>query len=290
MTTPVVSEVVATALIVHVAIASERFGPWEPDEQTGLQRRTGALGIRVGEVLKGTLDEPAGAVVQLAATERGTASRRVSDYYGIWAHVSTAPGTELVAFCDGATTDVATQLTDEHCSQLLPADAVLSDLRAALGLQRRHLPAGELLAEAGRLRGECGPPFVRFVWVNVRNAVVSSADRFNELMRIAEDPATRTDAQDAYLLAGYEDATVTMEWPRAQRARLVRAMFRTALDPGGSALRDQLMGTYIPNLVGAQVPDRLSPAEVFGDQAELEQQVRSAGLGGDVGRWLAGEG
>jgi hypothetical protein len=42
--------------------------------------------------------------------------------------------------------------------------------------------------------------------------------------------------------------------------------------------------------VGAQVPDRLSPAEVFGDQSELEQQVRSAGIGGDVGQWLAGEG
>jgi hypothetical protein len=81
-----------------------------------------------------------------------------------------------------------------------------------------------------------------------------------------------------------------MQWPRAQRARLVRAMFRTALDPGGSTLYDQLMGTYIPNLVGTEVPDRLSPAEVFGDQGELEEQVRSAGLGGDVGQWLAEEG
>ena len=288
--TPVISEVVAAALIIHLQVEEEHFGPWQPDPDSGLLRRHGTLRIRVVEVLKGRLDVAAGESRELQVVERGTGSARVQDYYGLWAEVSTAPASELVGFCDGATTDLAGQLTEEHCDQLVPAATVLDDLHLALGLQARHLTTAALLAEAGRLRAEGGPLFARWIWVTLRDALVASPERFGELMRIAEDPATRTDAQDAYLRAAYEDATVTMEHSREQRARLARAMLRAALDPANEPLRDPLVGTFIPNLVGAEVPEPLAAAEVFGDRAELERQVRTAELGGELAAWLAPDG
>jgi|GEM_PF-4733097 len=287
--TPVISEVVDAGLILHVRITSEQLDPWQP-EDGGMVRRSGRLGVVVVELLKGRLSETAGDPVELDIVERGSAGGRVADYYGIWAHVSTAPGTELVGFCDGASTELAEQLTDEHCGQLVAAATVLDDLHLALGLDVRRLTADQLIAEAGRLRSQGGALFARYVWVNVRNAVVASADRLAALMRIAEDPTTTTAAQEAYLVAAYEDATVTGSWPPELRARLTRAMFRAALDPATADLRDPMFGTFIPNLIAGGGPEPLSAPEVFGDRVELAERVRSAPEAARLRDWLEGGG
>jgi hypothetical protein len=286
-TTPVVSEVLQAGLIVHIRVTAENLSGWQP-EDGGHRRRSGTLAVQVVEILKGRLDVQAGANVELQITERGSGGGLVLDYYGVWAHVSTAPGTELVGFCDGASTDLAEQLTDEHCLQLLEATTVLDDLHLALGLDVRRLTADQLIEAAGRLRVQGGALFARYVWVNVRNAVVASADRFAALMRIAEDPTTTTAAQEAYLTAAYEDATVTGTWPSELRARLARAMLRAALDPATPELRDPVLGTFVPNLIGAAAPEALSAPEVFGDRAELAERVRSAPEAEHLRDWLAG--
>jgi len=286
--TPVVSEILQAGLIVHVRIAAEDLSSWEA-EDVGYQRRGGTLTVQVVDVLKGRLDVASGATVDLEISERGSASGLVFDFYGIWAHVPTVPGTELVAFCDGTGTDLAEQLTDEHCEQLVEAATVLEDLHLALGLDTQRLTADQLIEEASRLRARGGALFARYVWVSVRNAVVESADRFAALMRIAEDPQTTTAAQDAYLMAAYEDATFTESWPAELRERLARAMFRAALDPATPELREPVLGTLIPNLIEAAVPERLSAHEVFGSQADLAEQVRSAPEAAHLHAWLEGD-
>jgi hypothetical protein len=272
--TPVISEVLDAGLIVHVRVVSEQFGSWQP-EDNGMQRRSGWLAVEVVEILKGQLAVAAGDTVELDAVERGSTSSRMSDYYGIWAHVSTTPGTELVAFCDGASDDLREALTDDHCDALVPAEIVLPDLRLAMSLEARDLTPDALLAEAARHRTEGGALFARYIWAKTRNAVVGSMDRFNALMQIAEDPRTRTEAQEAYLLAAYEDATFTEELAKAQRARLARSMFRTALEDDSAELRAPLLDTFIPNLVEAEAPERLSASEVFGDESDLGERVRA---------------
>jgi hypothetical protein len=287
--TPVISEVAEAGLLVHVRVLSEHLGDWQPEPGGGLQQRTGTLGVEVIEVLAGQLDSAPGDTVELDIVERGTGTARVADYYGIWAHVPTAPGTELVGFCDGTTTDLAEQLADEHCQRLLEATTVLEELHLALGLDVRRSTADQLIEEAGRLRARGGALFARYVWVNVRNAVVESADRFDALMRIAEDPQTTTAAQETYLMAAYEDATFTESWPSELRIRLARAMFRAALDPATPELRDPVLGTLIPNLIEAAVPETLSAHEVFGGQADLAEQVRSAPEAAHLQAWLEGD-
>ena len=286
-TAPVVSEVLQAGLIVHIRVTAENLSGWQP-EDGGRQRRSGTLAVQVTEILKGRLDVGPGAGVEVPITEHRSGGGLVLDYYGIWAHVSTTPGTELVGFCDGASGDLAEQLTDEHCSQLVEAAAVLDDLHLALGLDVGRLTADQLIAEAGRLRSRGGALFARYVWVNIRNAVVTSADRFAALMRIAEDPTTTTAAQEAYLVAAYEDATVTGSWPAELRARLARAMFRAALDPATADLRDPMLGTFIPNLIAGGGSEPLAAPEVFGDRAELAERVRSAPEAARLRDWLEG--
>jgi len=272
--TPVISEILDAGLIVHIRVVSEELGPWEPEEG-GMQQRSGRLAVEVVEILKGRLSVVAGDLVALNVVERGSAGGRIADYYGIWAHVSTTPGSELVAFCDSASDDLRVALTDEHCDELVPAELVLPDLRLAMTLDAENLTPDALLAEAARHRTEGGALFARYIWAKTRNAVVGSMDRFNALMQIAEDPRTRTEAQEAYLLAAYEDATFTEELAKAQRARLARSMFRTALEDDSAELREQLLDTFIPNLVEAEAPERLSASEVFTDETDLGERVRA---------------
>jgi hypothetical protein len=293
---PVTSEVVRSALIVHFAIESSVLGDWEPQPGRMLLRRTGTLELRVIAVLKGQLVIGPGQVATVPIVQEGTGTGAVRDYYGLWSHVPVSPGTELVAFCD-AQTDLAVALTEEHCEQLVDPARVLPDVQLALGLAASRMVADALLAEAARLRSTGGAVFARFIWDRVRNAVVGSPDRFAALMRIAEDPATRTDAQEVYLQAAYEDATFTESLDADQRARLARAMFRTALDPAQGELRDQLLTTFLPNLVQAPVPEPLSSAEVFDQRQELADSVRAdeadentSQYGEPLSRWLSDEG
>ncbi|QTE31205.1 hypothetical protein [Pengzhenrongella sicca] len=276
----VTSEVLTAGLIVAVEVVRADLGAWEPEPGTTLQRRTGTLEVRVLEVLTGRLRAAAGEAVTLEVVERSSGSR-IGDYYGLWSHVPTLPGSRLVAICDAASTDLRVALTEEHCDQLVEAAGVLDDLRLTLRLHRRHLTADRLLAEAERERGTGGAAFARYVWVAAREALRASAERFDALMRIAEDPATRIEAQETYLVSAYEDLTFTGSFPAAHRARLARAMLRSALDPRLGELREHLLTTYVPNLVAVPQPEPLTPDDVFapapGPEGERTVGERTAG-------------
>jgi hypothetical protein len=259
----VTSEIFTAALVVQVVVERADLGDPVVEPGTGLLRREGVVAVRLADVLKGRLAESVGDLVEVPVVVRRADGLRMRDTYGLWSLLPLDPGTRLVAFCDGRTRSLAAALTDEHCDRLTLSGPVLGDLRLALDLQRRHLPADRLLREAERHRGTGGALFARYVWVAAREALRASPERFDRLMTLAEHPGTRVEAQEAYLLSAYEDLTFTGEFPAAHRARLVRAMLRTALDPRVGELRGLLLQTYVPNLVTAPLPEPLSPGAVF---------------------------
>ena len=105
----VISEVLQSPLIVHIEVVSEDLGEWRWVDG-GWTERHDAIGVRLRQVLRGSVDTAEGDVVELEVIKRGTGGGLVLDYYGIWTHVSTTPGTELVAFCDEASRDLRVAL------------------------------------------------------------------------------------------------------------------------------------------------------------------------------------
>jgi hypothetical protein len=93
-------------------------------------------------------------------------------------------------------------------------------------------------------------------------------------MTIAEDPRTRPEARECYLVAAYEDATFTEAFSAEQEARLARALLRTALDPTAGELRTHILGTYLPNLIGEEPAARFTLDGVFAHEEALLQNVR----------------
>lgn len=258
MTGPVVAEMLAAPVVVVLEVRAADLADPARDAD-GYLRRTGTLRLEVVEVVKGRLSVHAGDVVDLDV-DLGPAA--------LWP--STDPGSRWVAFCDASTIDLRGLLTLEHCHRLAPADRVLDDVHLVRTVQRRHPTADRLLAEAWDRRATAGDVFARYVWVAVRDAVRGSLARFDALLRIAEDAGTRVAAQEAYLLAAYEDLTFAGPPSPAHRDRLAVAMARSALDPHLGELRTVLLGTYLPGLVAGA-----DPADVLGDVPGLRDALRA---------------
>jgi hypothetical protein len=257
--TPVPCEVLRAAVVVALDVVTVTLGEPVQDQGVGPGLRSGSIELTVVEVVKGRVSASAGDHVTVAVAVRSNA-----DLWGM-----ARAGDRYVAYCDGGSTDLAVLLTPDHCSEL--ADdrdgSVLDDVRLVRALQRRHLTADRLLGEAELRRATAGPSFARYVWVAAREALRTRERTFERLMAVAEDPDTRVDAQEAYLLAAYEDLTFTGAFAVSARVRLVRAMVRSALDPRLGDLRSRLLGVYVPNLVRAPLPEPLRPDEVFGPGA-----------------------
>lgn len=290
-----VSEIVRADLITVIEIVAVSFGPWQPEANGGVQRRSATFDIRLLEVLKGEVTAEPGDVVRLDTVQRGTGGARVMDYYGLWSHVPTDPGTRLVAFSEGAT-DPAAALSEGPCFRLVPAEDAIDDVRAAVELAEQRLPTARFLDEAARLSRTRGGVFARYVWARARDAVGSSADAFERFLAIAEDPGTAPEARESYLTGVYEDATLTDDYTPAQEARLARAMFRVALDPTAGELRDQLRAVYLPGLLGHGAAPARDPEEVFspepGLRADVEADARAhpEDYQQELRTWLQGEG
>ncbi|GAA1733614.1 hypothetical protein GCM10009809_31240 [Isoptericola hypogeus] len=286
---PVTSVVLTAPVILVVDVAEVRVGSPAPDPADGRPVRTGAVRVEVVEVLKGAVAAEPGARVDVPVVLRSAA-----DPWG-----TAAAGERLVAFCDGVSRDPAELLAAEHCLALVPdaPAAVADDVRLALSLVARHLLSDELLAEAGRVRADAGRDAAQVVYVLVREAVRTDPDRFDRLLAVAADPGTRVEAQEAYLVAAYEDATFTGAFSTRQRAALVRAMLSSALDPRLGDLRERLLGVYVPNLVRAPQPAPPAPGDVFGPEhaglraavaAELADPRDPATTSPELAAWLAG--
>lgn len=264
----VTSELLDAGLVVAVEVVDVRLGDTEDDGSRVVRR--GTVTVRVVEVVKGRSLTPVGETADVDIEVRTSSGTRVpGGWFGIWSAVPLEPGVVLVAFCDAGSADLAVALTDEHCTQLVPDGPRLDDVRLAQAVQRRSPTVDRLLDEAWRRRGEAGPVFARYVWIAVREAVVADAARFGRLMDVATDGGTRADAQEQYLVCAYEDATFSSAFPAERRAALARGMAAAALDPRLGELREHLLSTYLPNLVGAPAPEPLTPAAVFADDEHL---------------------
>lgn len=265
--TPVVSELLAAAVVVVVGVVAADLAP---GQLTASGQSHGTVEVEVEEVVKGRLAVGTGDRVVVPVT--------VQREIGLWSARTARPGVRLVAFCDGTSTDLRALLTSEHCMRLALADSALDDVHLARSVQRRSPTADRLLHEAEQRRATAGGVFARYLWVAAREALRTSADRFDRLMRVAEDRGTRVEAQEAYLVSAYEDLTFTGEFPDTHRARLARAMLRSALDPRLGELRGILLGTYLPNVLTAPLPAPLVPDDVFAAGPDLPAGADGAAL------------
>ncbi len=253
--------------ILSVLVEAVEAKPWTPRAEGGEERRLG-LSLRLERVFKGQVDQHPGDVVRVEAMQRrlGFAWGRMP---GVWSNVKVETGGRLVAFAVANSHDAAVLLSDPAALELLPADATLADLNLAARTAPQSL-ADALTAAHGQAP-MLGHLFADYLWASHRAGAMKDFATFEAILTAMEWPELSTVARST-LLMSIPDDLLAVE-PQATRHidRLAASMVRILLLPQAKPLHDNILGTFLPNLVDAQEPTSRPPARVFSAYpAELE--------------------
>jgi hypothetical protein len=270
-----VSEVVRDQTILLIRVDQVSLGDWVTAGGS-LASRQVDMKITIEEVLKGNIVHPVGTPFDLTVAQRGTGTRRVMDYYGLWSHVKLEPGVRFVTFSKSASSDLRAALSEPACERLADPANALEDTRQALRLDRAAAPSRDVLETAVKQAAERKDVFARYVWDRVRQEALSSPSVFDSLIELIIGANTNPEGRRTYLNLVY-DALGLIDPPRRDlEMRLIRASFQLVVSPQGAGLRESLVARYIPNLIGLDNHPVHSAAEVFKDQNNLRSRVKSA--------------
>lgn len=246
-------------LAIQVVDVDER--PWTPRAAGGEERTPTAL-VRLDEFIKGSFDQAPGQTVRVQARQV-----RLGEAWGpmpgIWSNVRLQRGTRLVAFSIAGSRDAAALLSDPAGVALLPAEAALPDVHLVARASQSGLTG--LLAEARKEAGTLGNLFADYLWASYQAESLADFKRFAAILTAMEWPDLNTVARSTLLMA-IPDAILSVEPPATRYIdRLAVSMVRVLSIPAAQALHDNIVGTFLPNLVDAGNPRARPPASVFVD-------------------------
>jgi hypothetical protein len=264
----------ATHILV-IRIESSQAGEWSPDPSGDWLRRSVALTIRLEERLKGITREEVGTSLDLQVTQYASPSLWVTGLPGVWSEPSVEPGMRLVAFCRSEGDRTAELLVEPACELLMPAENALVDARLAMRAETERLDVAALLAEAREVAASLGHLFVEYLWEAHGGAFLWDAKAFESLMQLLENPDLALIAR-ATLVSQLTTRFLAGPAAPANRARLALAMFRLLEIGQAAPLRDNILETFLPNLLGlpggaAQV----TVDEVFRDHPDERRRAES---------------
>jgi hypothetical protein len=268
------SEIKDATAIFLLRLETAVFGAWIRSPE-GQRSRTAKLQFTLLEVFKGHLIQKPGEAFDLAVLQHGDAG---FEDPGLWSHVKMAPGTELIAFTNGPSNDARLLLSDRYCIRLPEASGVLDDTRAAMLIENENLPPVKVLTLAATSANRFGDLFARYVWSRIKNFVLDSDQVLDSYLRLVENPHTRSDARDAYLMGLDEDLGLRSRPRRESEIMLAQSMFRLLLLPEAQPLYPVISGVLLPNLLRADAKaPKYTPAEILGpaklDRAALLRVV-----------------
>lgn len=267
------SQILRASHILVVTIRSADVGPWMPHQPTGEQRRV-ALGLSLDEVVKGAVAQPPGAALRIDITQLrvGVGWRPPP---GLWSSVALDVGAQLVAFSRTASDDAAVILNEPAGERIMRAAQALADVH--LVAQTADLELRAVTATARPRAATLGFLFAEYLWARYGPSAMARRDDFELLAAVLEEPALDRIARTTLLTAMLTSVDAAEAGP--QTDRLVIALFRLLALSEAKDLHDNLVETYLPNLIGLTgTPTRLA-VQVFHDRAADRTAARAALLG-----------
>ena len=264
------SIVLRSTHILLIDVISANAGPWA-DSQPGLKARNLDLSVRVAEVLRGKLDPPPGGPMHISVTQSDYAGElMMQPLPGPWPRGDMMPGTALVVFAGTRELRAETVLVEPACTQVMPAEPVLAGLRIAAQAEAGDLPLSRALALAAPEAAHLDPIFADFLWGKYGGAAMASQSEFDSLEDFAERPGMDVRTRQALLKDGYDLVGLHGDSTPERARRLALAMFRVLLMDEAADLRENLIGTYLPNLLGitSDLPHQEASKVFQGHEAE----------------------
>jgi hypothetical protein len=270
------SIVLRSSHILLVKVVAARPGPWGPSTP-GLQSRKVALSVQIAETFRGRVDPAPDGPVNVAIEQTDYAGElMMQPLRGSWSPVPLDPGTELVAFAESASRRAESVLEEPACKLVLPAEQVLPGLRIAAEALNNDLPLPRTLDLAAPVGAKLDPIFAEFLWEHYADEAMASQRAFDSLAEFSERKGFPVRTRQALIDGGYRLVSMRGDDTPERGRRLALTMCRVLLMPEAADLHENLIGTYLPNLLG--ISSGLPPqpaAKVFEDRESERSAVEA---------------
>jgi hypothetical protein len=266
------SIVLRSTHILLVEVLNAKAGVWEPS-RPGLKSRRVDLSLQISEILRGKLDPAPVATADIAITQSDyDGELMMQPLPGAWSHVNLQPGTKLVVFSASNQNSVAIVLAEPACTQVMPAEQVLPGLRIATKAEEADLSLERALALARPEASHLDSTFADFLLEKYGAAAMSSQSNFDLLADFTEQKGLDIKTRQALLQGTYDLVGLHGDATPQRAQRLALTMCRILLMPEAADLHENLIGTFLPNLLGisSELPHQAASAVFKGNQAERD--------------------
>ncbi|APR87763.1 hypothetical protein A7982_13112 [Minicystis rosea] len=263
----------ATRILV-ATITSTKPGPWSPLPPNAEERRV-TISLKLDEVVKGPVTQHPGDVVDVDVRQEKT-DVPWGPLPGVWSNHPIDPSTRVIAFGKIDSKDAAVTFGDNGCEALLAPEEALADVHIAAKAEAGHLDLAHLLALARPAAGTLGAPFADYLWARHEAEALSSPAAFDSIASFMEEPALGHVPRTT-LVMNVSTAIDMAEPPVPKQAnRFAVTLFRLVALPEAARLHDNLVSTYLPNLLGLGSADARRPEDVFHDLPADRAKARTA--------------
>ncbi len=231
--------------ILHVRVDGVRAPEWGTEPI-----RTADVTVEIVQVFKGEMQgggQTAHFAVRQVRPQPDGPSLPATD---CWSRQPLLPGSEWVVFSKTQASTLAEILNDPACLRLVPADAGLIDVRIAAKLETEllSLPAIVPVVKPGADR--LHELFVDYLAARFAELNLDTRENLDSVLDLVEAPRLPAITRTALLNAvrSYvESSQHTGDW---NINRIAITMFRLLLLHEAQHLHENLIGTYLPNLLG----------------------------------------
>ena len=263
--------------ILLIQIVSSQASAWMTD-QAASPKRTVRLTVRLEEILKGAVQQPPGSEMSIQVDQIGRPGKRYYAVPGVWSDEPIDPGTRLVAFSSSPSDQAGVLLVEPSCIKVLLADKYLLDVKLAMQAETDKLTLPGLLKLAQPSAGSLDYVFAEYVVAKFDDSLLQDIDAFRLLMKFIENPTLSTVARSTLLTSVYHKLIAFDPAPMPYVQALTVTMFHLVALPQASALHDNILQVYLPNLLGLSGggPPRKKAGDVFRGIPEERQKAERA--------------
>jgi hypothetical protein len=262
--------------ILLVRVDAAETGEWL-QTPAGLQRPL-SVTVTLMEVLKGTLQQHEGDQFTVQTEQFRITSLWFMPTPGVWSEQPLEAGTKLVAFCRTDSDHAPEMVKDPFCEKLIVAGSALLDVRLARQAETERLTLAALYERAKPDAASLTYIFTEYLWEAYRTIALQETERFEELMQFLEEPNLSSITRSTLLTPIYSKLITGTVNPLL-RNRFAIALIRLLDLPAAATLHDNIISTYLPNLLGLPAGvDVKAAAEVLkdypADRAKIEEVLQ----------------
>jgi hypothetical protein len=274
------SIVLRSTHILLVKVIAAKEGAWVPSKP-GFKSRTVDLSLEISETLRGKVDPVPGEPVRVTIPQSDyDGELMMQPVPGSWSRVPLEPGTELVVFAESRVPRAEQVLAEPACTRVVPAEPVLPGLHIAAKAEADRLPLAATLELAAPDTARLDPMFAEFLWDKYGDGALASQVDFDLLADFAERKGLDARTRQELLDGGYRLVGLHGDPTPGRARRLALAMCRVLLMAEAADLHENLIGTYLPNLLGITSGLPLQPAWAVFKDREAERDALDAFLRG----------